>query len=50
MSDSQTCPVCKGDKFIVTETPKGGVFTHGCFKCWASGVIRTVRNIIKGSN
>lgn len=50
MSDTQTCPVCKGDKFIVTETPKGGAFTHGCGKCRATGVIRTVRNLIKGSN
>lgn len=49
MSDPQVCPLCKGEKFIVTETPKGK-FTHGCNKCFATGIIRPVRNVIKGSN
>lgn len=49
MTDSQVCPVCKGEKYIVTPTTKGQ-FTHGCEKCRASGVVRIIRNIVKGTN
>lgn len=49
MTDSQVCPVCKGAKFIVTETPTGK-FEHGCNKCRATGIVWVVRNIVKGSN
>lgn len=49
MNDSQVCPACKGEKYIVTETPKG-FFTHGCDKCRATGIHKPVKTTIKGTN